>query len=299
MTPLAACGSGSRFGVIRAGYDGGMKIPFALARLLALGALLSVTLPAHAVEEAVVTRDDQGYLIGGSLASSSSHIGHGKVSYDFKPMWAFQLGPVRVSRSRARSLMGAGKEQLETGLSTQLDVFSDWKLGVSLRLDNGRSFDGDPDFAGLPDVRTTARLRLSTGRPLTDRWSWNASVDQDILGHQGGMRLSQGFGYHLPVSDKTYWDLSLSSTWGNGRYLQTQYGISQAAAQATGREAFLINSGWESFRAGAQLTHVINKHWVAFGGVDLSRLLRSAANSPLVGRVTTHSVSVGLAYRSK
>lgn len=277
-----------------------MNIPFSAPRWLLLGAVLLSGLPvAHAVEQAVITSGDEGYLIGGSFASSSSHIGHGKVSYDFKPMWAFQLGPVRVSRSRARSLMGAGKERLETGLSTQFDLFRDWQVGASLRLDNGRSFAGDPLLFDLPDVRTTARIRFSTGRPLTDRWSWNASIDQDLLGRQGGLRLSQGFGYRLPVSEKTYWDFSASSTWGNRRYLQTQYGISEATAMATGRDAYLLNGGWESFRADAQLTHIINKHWVAFGGIELSRLLRSTARSPLVGRVTTHGVSVGLAYRSK
>ena len=261
--------------------------------------VVAVSLPAHAMEQAVVDADDEGYLIGLSAASSSSHIGHGKVSYDLKPMWAFQLGPVRVSRSRARALMGAGREKLETGLSTNFDIFSDWRLGASLRLDNGRSFDGDPELAGLPDVRTTARVRLSTGRSFGERWSWNASVDQDILGRQGGMRLSQSVGYRLPMSESTYWDLSMSSTWANGRYLQTQYGISVPAAADTGRQAYLIGSGWESFRAGAQLTHIINNHWVAFGGLDLSQLLRAASRSPLVGRVTTHSFSIGIAYRSQ
>lgn len=260
---------------------------------------MSLALPAMAVEQAVVTEDDEGYLVGASMASSSSHVGHGKVTYDFKPMWAFQLGPVRVSRSRARSLMGAGKERLETGLSTQFDLFSDWKLGASLRLDNGRSFAGDPLLSDLPDVRTTARLRLSTGRPLNERWRWSASVDQDLLGRQGGLRLSQGFGYRLPVSASTFWDFGASTTWGNHRYLQTQYGINQTTALATGREAYELNGGWESFRADAQLTHIINARWVAFGAVDVSRLMRSAARSPLVGRVTTQGVSFGLAYRSK
>jgi outer membrane protein len=276
-----------------------MRIPSVVARLLVFGALVSAGHSAFAVEQAVVTGDDEGYLIGGSMASSSSHIGQGKVTYDFKPMFAFQLGPVRVSRSRARSLMSAGKERLETGLSTQFDLFSDWRVGVSLRLDNGRSFAGDPLLAGLPDVQTTARVRLSTGRDLTDRWSWSASVDQDLLGRQGGLRFSQGFGYHLPVSDKTFWDFSVASTLGSRRYLQTQYGISEMAATATGRDTYLLGGGWESFRAGAQLTHIISTHWVVFGEVDLSRLLRATARSPLVGRVTTHSVSVGLAYRSK
>jgi MipA family protein len=241
---------------------------------------------------------DEGYLIGASVASSSSHVGHAKAQYTLKPMWAFQLGSVRVSRSRASSLMSAGREKLETGLSTDFDIFSDWRLGASLRVDNGRSFDEDPDLAGLPDVRTTLRARLSVSRPLGPNWHWNASVDQDILGRQGGMRLSQGVGYRWRVSDKTHWDFSTSATWGNGRYLQTQYGIDMASAVNTGRAPYLLGSGWESARTSVQFTHAISEHWVTFGGLDLSRLLRGAAHSPLVGRVTTHGLSVGLAYRS-
>ena len=246
-----------------------------------------------------VPQTDEGYLIGASLASSSSHVGHGKASFSLKPMWAFQLGSVRVSRSRANSLMSVGRQGLETGLSADFDIFSNWRLGASLRVDNGRSFDGDPELAGLPDVRTTVRARASVSRPFGDRWSWRASVDQDLLGREGGMRLSQGVGYRWPVSEKTYWDISMSSTWGNGRYLQTQYGIGTSAAMDTGRQPYLIGSGWESFRTSVQFTHAMSNHWVAFGGLDLSRLLRGAAHSPLVGRVTTHGLSVGIAYRSK
>ena len=242
---------------------------------------------------------DQGYLIGASVASSSSHVGNAKARYTLKPMFAFQLGSVRVSRSRATTLMSAGREKLETGVSTDFDIFSDWRLSASLRVDNGRSFDEDPQLAGLPDVRTTLRARLSTSRPLGGRWSWNASVDQDILSREGGLRLSQGLGYRLRMSENTHWDFSASTTWGNGRYLQTQYGIDTASAANTGRAPYLLGSGWESFRTSVQFTHAINGHWVAFGGLDLSQLLRGAAHSPLVGRVTTHGLSVGVAYRSK
>ncbi|AOW11854.1 hypothetical protein LPB72_08745 [Hydrogenophaga crassostreae] len=246
-----------------------------------------------------VPESDEGYLIGASMASSSSHVGNAKAQYTLKPMWAFQLGSVRVSRSRASSLMSAGREKLETGLSADFDLLSDWRLGASLRVDNGRSFDADPKLAGLPDVRTTLRARLSVSRPLGPRWSWRSSIDQDILGRAGGLRLSQGFGYRWRVSENTHWDLSTSTTWGNGRYLQTQYGISSASAMDTGRTPYLLGSGWESFRTSVQFTHAISENWVTFGGLDLSQLLRGAAHSPLVGRVTTHGLSVGLAYRSR
>lgn len=242
---------------------------------------------------------ESSYLIGASMATSSSHIGNDKARFTLKPTFSFKLGSLRVSRSRGSSLMSAGRERLETGVSANFDLLSDWKLGASLRIDNGRSFDETSDFAGLPDVRTTLRTRLSMRRSFGPAWSWSASVDQDVLGRQGGMHLSQGVGYRWKVSEKTHWDLSLSTTWGNSRYLQTQYGIGQAAAANTGRSAYLIGSGWESLRSNVQFTHAISENWVAFGGFDLSRLLGDTARSPLVGRVTKHGLSVGFAYRSK
>ena len=244
--------------------------------------------------------DDEGYLIGASLASLSSHVGSDtKSRFTLKPIWAFQLGRFRVSRSRANSLMSAGRERAETGVSANFDFLEDWRLRASLRVDNGRSFDSDPRLAGLPDVRTTLRGRLSVSRSFGSSWNWNASIDQDLLGRDGGLRMSQGVGYRWPVSEKTYWDLSLSSTMGNGRYLQTHYGISQAAATNTGRNPYLVGGGLESLRSSVQFTHAISRHWVTFGGLDLSHLLRDAGRSPLVGRTTTHSLSVGVAYRSK
>lgn len=268
-----------------------------MGALVVLG--LCAARPSWATGALSVPEVDEGYLIGASVASSSSHVGNAKARYTLKPMWAFQLGPVRVSRSRASTLMSAGREKLETGLSTDFDIFSDWRLGASLRVDNGRSFDADPQLAGLPDVRTTLRTRLSLSRPFGNDWSWSAAVDQDMLGRDGGLRLSQGVGYRWRISENTHWDFSASTTWGNGRYLQTQYGIDNAAALSTGRAPYLLGSGWESFRTSVQFTHALSEHWVTFGGLDLSQLLRSAAHSPLVGRVTTHGLSVGLAYRSK
>lgn len=260
-------------------------------------ALLGAT--AHAQSRDHVVDGNEGYLIGASMSSSSSHVGNAKVQFNLKPMWAFQLGSVRISRSRAGSLMGAGKEKLETGLSTQFNLFTDWDVGASLRIDNGRSFDEDPALAGLPDVRDTVRARFSTGRSFGPRWSWRVSVDQDLLGRAGGLRLNQGVGYRLPVDEQTFLDFSLGTTWGSRRYMQTQYGIDPAAAQATGRRPFVLGNGWESLRAGVQYTHAINDNWVLFGEAEMSNLLRQASRSPLVGRVSTHGLSFGIAYRGK
>jgi outer membrane scaffolding protein for murein synthesis (MipA/OmpV family) len=261
------------------------------------GALGSASLWA---EEASIgdARDD--FLVGASVVSGNGHVGTPKgPSTDLKPLWAFQLGPLRVSRSRASALMSVGRESLETGLSTEFKASEDVSLSASLRLDNGRSFDDDPLLRGLPDIDTTVRARLSARRALGPRWSWNMSADHDLLGREGGLRVGTGVNYAYPFSDDTHWDLSLGAGMGNARYLQTHYGISQAGAQATGRDTYRLGGGLENLRAGVNFSTALDTHWVVFGGLEMSRMLGRAARSPLVGRLSTYSVSIGLAFRSR
>jgi outer membrane scaffolding protein for murein synthesis (MipA/OmpV family) len=288
--------TGLSFGVSRAGYDRQMLATHWRLGFGVLGICLALQVRA---EGQVAIGGDRGYLLGASVVSANGHIGSGVTRYDIKPLWAFQLGPFRVSRSRANSLMRAGRERLETGVSAEFDVFSDWRLGASLRLDNGRSFDGDPEFDGLPDVRSTLRGRVSTGRSFGERWNWSLSLDQDLLGRGGGARLNTGVNYRYPVSPRTNLDFSLGGGWGDARYQRTIYGISTEAAQATGREPYRLGSGWETLRVGAHFETGLSTHWVVFGGLDLSRVLGSTARSPLVGRLVTHGLGVGVAYRSK
>ena len=239
------------------------------------------------------------YLIGASVVSGNGHIGDAPVHYDFKPMWAFRLGPFRVSRSRASSLLKAGRDELETGVSADFGIFDDWRLSASLRMDNGRDFGPESRFYGLSSVASTLRARVSTGSPLGEHWSWNTSIDKDLLGRRGGARLSAGLNRHIPVTEHSYWDVGLGTTFGDRTYLQTHYGISQPAADRTGRDPYTLGSGWENVRASLQYTHVLNDSWVLFGGLDLSRMLSDPSRSPLVGRKTTHAISAGIAFRGK
>jgi MipA family protein len=269
--------------------------------LLCLVSVVGGVLPGAVwAEQASVASHEDDFLIGASVVSGTSHVGTRQgAATDLKPMWAFQLGPLRVSRSRASALMSVGRESLETGLSTQFKASENVSLSASLRLDNGRSFDADPLLHGLPDIGTTVRARLSARRALGPRWSWSMNTDHDLLGRGGGLRLGTGVNYAYPYSDNTHWDLSLGAGMGNGRYMQTHYGISLPGAQATGRNTYQLGGGMENLRAGLNFSTALDDHWVAFGGLEMSRIVGRAARSPLVSRLATHSVTIGLAYRSR
>ena len=257
-----------------------------------------VVAPALA-EQAAVVEFGKDYLIGAALTSSTAHMGQTENNLRLKPVFAFQLGRLRVSRSRANVIMSAGRgEGVETGVSTELLSRQNWSLSASLRLDNGRSFEGDPRWEGLPDIQDTVRGRVSARRSLGARWSTSVSFDHDLLDKDGGGRLLAGLGYRLPQSDRAHWDFSASGSWGSSRYMQTHYGISSPSLALVGSRAYTPGSGPESLQLGIDYTHALGENWVAFGGVGFSRLVRPAAASPLIDRKSTYGMSVGLAWRS-
>lgn len=257
---------------------------------------LSFPLASWAEDRPAFYKDD--YLIGASVVSSTAHIGTDDRKVSLKPVWYFQLGPVRVSRSQGSTLLGAGRRSGETGLSAEVLAAQDWNIGVSLRVDNGRTFDDEPLFIGLPDIKTTVRARVSARRPVGDRWSWNVNMDQDILSKDGGMRVGAGVNYRYPVSTSTHFDLGLSAGWADAQYMRTHFGISPESAQLVGRAPYGLGSGLEGVQMGVKFTRAVNQRWVVFGGMDLSRLQGDAARSPLVGRPITHTLNIGLAYRN-
>jgi MipA family protein len=238
------------------------------------------------------------YLLGAGLVSSADHLSRDGQRLRLRPLWALQLGRFKLASSGASQLLTVGRDTVDPGLSTVLLSTEGWKFSTSLKFDDKRSWDGDPEFEGLPAVRRTLRGRATASGELFERSSWSLSASQDLLGRDGGLSIQAGLGYRYPVSAQTYWDVSLGAGWGNALYRQTHFGISQAGAAAIGRAPYALGSGWNHVSLGWGLTTAINRHWVAYGGVNASQLQGAVARSPLVRRVSTYSATVGLAYRS-
>ncbi|MGE0098802.1 MAG: MipA/OmpV family protein [Hydrogenophaga sp.] len=239
------------------------------------------------------------YLIGVSVVSSAAQLGSDTgQSTRARPMWAFQLGRFRFASSGASALLTQGRQSVDTGVSTVVAGSDRWSMSTSLRIDEGRSWDGDARLNGLPDVRGTLRGRLTANVALGKRWSASVRGSQDLLGREGGLRIDSGLGYRYPISSQTHWDLSLGVGWANATHARTYYGIAPSDAQATGLPAYRPGAGWDTASVGWRLTSALNRHWVMYGGVGASQLQGAAARSPLVGRKTVYSATVGLAYRN-
>jgi outer membrane protein len=265
----------------------------------AVSCLVLAAVPAWAQDAGAAfgSEDEGGYLIGASMASAIGFIGSADANVDIKPMFSFQLGKVRISRSRANALLYSGRKANETGVSTALLREEGFSLGLSLRWDNGREIRDDPRWADLDDVRSTARVRLSARWTLTPHWTIALSGDHDILGRGGGGRLSTGVSYRHPMGSHTYWDFGLNVGGGNRKFMHTTYGVPVRAAATAGVPAYYPGGGLESVQASADVAHFLSRHWVMFGGVTLGRIAGPARHSPLIARVSTWGLTVGLAYR--
>ncbi len=268
--------------------------------LLALaGLLLAGAGSPAAAAEPVALEASRDYLLGASLSSSAPMLGSDtRQRQRLRPMWAFQLGRFRFATSGASALLTHGRQTVDSGVSTVLTGSDRWSLSTSLQIDDGRSWDGDPVFAGLPGIRATLRGRAAVNVALSRRWNASLRGSQDLLGHRGGLRIDAGLGYRHPVSPQTHWDFSAGLGWANGTYQRTHYGIPLDAAAATGRAAYQPGAGWDSLSLGWRLTSALSRHWVMYAGVSASQLQGTAARSPFVGRRTAYSATVGLAYRN-
>ena len=147
-------------------------------------------LPAMADEAPATPKANEStklnYVLGAVVSNGPDYAGGDGRSSHLSPSWALEYGRFRLSTSRGSTLMGHGLEQRESGATAILAESDRFSLSASLRLDNGRKNSDSPRLAGLPEVRSTVRARVSAGYAITPRWSVGAGLSQDILGRDGG-----------------------------------------------------------------------------------------------------------------
>ena len=144
----------------------------------------------------------------------------------------------------------------------------------------------------MPDLHSTLRGKLSVGYAFAPRWSLGLGASHDLLDHGGGGSYVASLGYRQPLSERSYWDASLSASWGNRSYMQGHYGVPDGSPRA-----YQVEGGIEGMGLGWGYTAAINHNWVAYGGVNYSRLLGDAASSPVVGARDVWGAGIGIAYR--
>jgi outer membrane protein len=104
---------------------------------------------------------------------------------------------------------------------------------------------------------------------------------------------------HIAAEPALHHSVSLSAglTLANRDYNQAFFGVSPVEAARSGFRAYQASGGLKDVHVGARWNWALAPAWIVTSGVQASRLMGSAKDSPLVGRPTDLTVSTALAYR--
>ena len=273
----------------------------ALTVFLLSAAALGLVAPARA--QTAVVDEDFRYLLGVNVSSGPEYWGAARNSTGIKPLWAVRWGKWRLATSGSAALMGFGNEVLATGpgAGATRDLFRSDKLrvGYGLRLDNGRSSDNSDITAGLPDVKKTLRGRIYGSYALAPRWQVSGAFSQDLLNRQGGASFDAGLSHQVFRSPVDEFTAGVSLAGGDARYMNSYFGVpADSPAAARLGVAFEPAAGLREAGLSLSYTRAFSARWVGSSGFGVSRLLGSAAASPITQRLSNYSWNVGLAYRN-
>lgn len=163
-----------------------------------------------------------------------------------------------------------------------------FEAGPVLAFERGRDDDiknlavrrlGEIDDAVNAGVFARKRFELAGGelRIGADVLTDTGKVHEGVLAHAG-------VDYSRALNARWSAGASLSTTWGDRKYMQTYYGVLPAGAAASGLAPYAADAGIENIEFGATLRYRINDRWSALAHGSYTRLVDSAADSPIVAR---------------
>jgi MipA family protein len=270
---------------------GGVLLPLAAS---------AQTGPSAAADPAEpVAGNGLSYALGLAVIDAPTYAGGAGRELKLRPLWSVRYGRFRISGARSSGLLGAPTAERHSGASADLIDNDRWKLNLGLRFDNGRQPGDDPALAGLPEIRSTLRGRLSAGLNLGGGYSTSLAYSADLLGRAGGGQVGWGLGYGWAPWPAARASVGVGATWADQRHMQTYFGIAPDVAQRTGRSAYAAGAGLLDVNAAAVLQVPLGSRWTLMSGLSLAQLQGDAAASPLTRRAFNATASVALAWRSR
>jgi outer membrane protein len=108
-------------------------------------------------------------------------------------------------------------------------------------------------------------------------------IRHGIGGHHG---MTADFGADVIIRDESSYILSFGprARWGDGDFNRAYFGVSPAAAAASGLPAFAPDSGFYAVGTMAGLTYKLGRNWGMRSYLGYDRLIRNAGDSPIVRR---------------
>jgi outer membrane scaffolding protein for murein synthesis (MipA/OmpV family) len=175
-----------------------------------------------------------------------------------------------------------------------------YRVGVSIGYDLGRRVpDDDPNLHGLGDISLAPSVKLFGSYVLSKDFPLVIQADvREIIGGAGGTLGDLEAYMPLPGSSRKFvMFLGPSITWASHHYVQKVFGVTQTQSLASGDPIFNVHGGANSVGLGFSATAFITERWLLNMDAAISRLLGSAAESPITEARMQNAIALSLNYR--
>jgi outer membrane protein len=173
-----------------------------------------------------------------------------------------------------------------------------FEFGPALNLANGRK---NKDVGGLPlgRVKTTIEAGGYVNYEVSPSFYLHAEVLKGLGGHDGVVG-TLGADYVWRDGDKYVFSIGPRALFSDSKYQRAYFGVTPAAALATGLPAYRPDGGLHGLALASGLSYQFSPDWGMFGYARYERLVGDAADSPIVhtkfGSRTQMSGGLGLTY---
>jgi len=168
------------------------------------------------------------------------------------------------------------------GISYGLFELSEFTIGPTANIADGRNDDKNIALHGLGDVGTTFELGAFAKAQFNDRYTFRLRYRHAVkTGHHGGILDAQATARvfeHGPVSAA----VNVKGTWVDKQYSKTFFGVSPEQAERSGLSEFSAGTTIRDVRGGVVVRYALSEKWALNGYAKYKYLLGDAAATPIV-----------------
>lgn len=209
--------------------------------------------------------------------------------------YRMQVGPALDIRYKDIAFLSTGE-----GLGANLFSFRHISFGGALTYDLGRSprqdrkvLEGMGTIHPVPEFKIFATTVLSKSFPLTIRMD----IRKQLKGSNGYIG-DIGAYMPMPGSNQTFfWFVGPTITAANTRYMTTYYGVSHSQAGATHYKYYKAHGGLQAAGLGLSADYFMTPHFILSVNAAYSRLLGSAASSPITQTPNQAIIALAILYK--
>ena len=175
---------------------------------------------------------------------------------------------------------------------------NNWWIGTGLEYEEGRDNSDDPILTGFAKVEDTIEGHFAVVKKMGD-WSVSGVFQPDLLDRGKGLVYFFALDYEKDVNSRLSFNAGMDVSFADAEHMNTEVGVTNAAAAASGLDVYNADSGYKSTTIGINLSYAISEQWHVVSSVEAEFYGSNITDSPLVrdeGNDVNYEAGLGLLY---